>query len=144
VPGCLFVQEAADARRTGRARTPAAALVATLVALALVLVGCAGASSAVTSGASGLPVVAVADLPPQARDMLALVASGGPYPDRQDGAVFANREGLLPRRASGYYREYTVPTPGSPDRGARRLVVGGAGDVYYTADHYSSFREVLR
>jgi ribonuclease T1 len=119
-----------------------------LALVALVLAGCAAGgasgSTAVASGVSGLPVVAVADLPPEARDTLALIASGGPVPAAQDGAVFANREGLLPRRASGYYREYTVPTPGSSDRGARRLVVGSAGDAYYTADHYSSFREVLR
>ena len=64
-----------------------------------------------------------------------------PYP--QDGTVFQNREGLLPAEEAGYYREYTVPTPGSPDRGARRLIVGEAGGIYYTDDHYESFREIV-
>lgn len=140
------MQAAAARLGVGRGRAAAAAMVAVLVAL--VLAGCAGGvasrPTAVTAGVSGLPVVAVADLPREARETLALIAGGGPFPAAQDGTVFANREGLLPRRASGYYREYTVPTPGSSDRGARRLVVGSAGDVYYTADHYSSFREVLR
>ena len=93
---------------------------------------------------SGLPVVAVADLPAQARDTLALIDHGGPFPYRQDGTVFGNLERRLPDRPRGYYREYTVPTPGSNDRGVRRLVVGAGGDVYYTADHYGSFRQVHR
>jgi ribonuclease T1 len=70
---------------------------------------------------------------------LALIDSGGPYPYAKDGTIFSNREGLLPRQASGYYREYTVKTPGSPDRGARRIVTGGTGEIYYTDDHYDSF-----
>jgi ribonuclease T1 len=93
---------------------------------------------------SGLPRVAVADLPGQAHEALRLIDAGGPFPYRQDGTVFANQEGHLPARPTGYYREYTVATPGSPDRGARRLVVGTDGDVYYTDDHYDSFRQVAR
>lgn len=93
---------------------------------------------------SGLPTVAVAALPAQARDTLVLIDRGGPYPYDRDGIVFSNNERILPQRSRGYYHEYTVPTPGSRDRGARRLVVGERGDVYYTDDHYASFRQVLR
>jgi len=93
---------------------------------------------------SGLPTVKAQDLPPEGITTLTLIDKGGPFPYRQDGSTFGNREGLLPRQQTGYYREYTVPTPGSRDRGARRLVVGRAGDTYYTADHYASFRQVLR
>jgi ribonuclease T1 len=89
-----------------------------------------------------LPTISVARLPKQAQDTLRLIARGGPFPYRQDGGVFENREGRLPRKATGYYREYTVETPGSPDRGARRLIRGNQGEVYYTDDHYSSFRRV--
>jgi len=93
---------------------------------------------------SGLRTVAMAELPQQARDTLALIDKGGPFPYDRDGIVFGNNERILPQRQRGYYREYTVPTPGSRDRGARRLVVGGGGDVYYTDDHYASFRQVTR
>lgn len=85
-------------------------------------------------------------LPPEAIDTLALIVRNGPFPYRQDGSVFQNRERRLPQQPRGYYREYTVKTPGSPDRGARRIVTGGeAGDAppleyHYTADHYRSFR----
>jgi len=70
---------------------------------------------------------------------LALIDAGGPFPYRQDGTVFSNREHLLPAEAHGYYDEYTVPTPGSADRGARRIVMGNQGEAYYTDDHYRSF-----
>ena len=93
---------------------------------------------------SDLPGVAAADLPEQARDALALIDRGGPYPYRQDNTVFSNVERLLPARPAGYYREYTVVTPGSSGRGTRRLVVGAQGDIYYTGDHYETFRQVLR
>jgi len=92
---------------------------------------------------SDLPAITVAELPPEALQTIALISRNGPYPYEQDGTVFSNREGILPPEAQGYYREYTVPTPGSPDRGARRLVVGAEGEVYYTDDHYTSFSEVL-
>lgn len=94
--------------------------------------------------ASGLPTVTARELPAEATTTLALIDKGGPFPYEKDGDVFGNFEGLLPRQPRGYYREYTVPTPGSRDRGARRLVTGKDGDVYYTADHYASFRQVLR
>ncbi len=99
--------------------------------------------SASPTGVSNLPTVSLADLTDEALDTLRLIQEGGPYPYRQDDAVFGNRERLLPARASGYYREYTVETPGSPDRGARRIVVGANGDRYYTSDHYDSFREIV-
>lgn len=103
-----------------------------------------GSGSTGSTPRSGLPTIAESALPVQARSVLALIERGGPYPYRQDGTVFSNFEGLLPSRPRGYYHEYTVPTPGSEDRGARRLIVGHAGDVYYTDDHYNSFRQVLR
>jgi ribonuclease T1 len=104
----------------------------------------APSAAATATPRSDLPAVALADLPEPARSTLQIIDQGGPFPYRQDATVFANREGMLPAQAPGYYREYTVPTPGSPDRGARRLVVGAAGDIYYTADHYESFHQVLR
>ncbi len=88
---------------------------------------------------SGLPVVDVDRLPSEAADTVTVIRWGGPYPYDRDGTVFQNREGLLPDRPTGYYREYTVLTPGEDDRGARRIVAGGNGELYYTADHYSSF-----
>ncbi|WP_245205065.1 ribonuclease domain-containing protein [Kitasatospora sp. RG8] len=81
-------------------------------------------------------------LPGQALDTLGLIAKGGPYPYRSDGIVFENRENRLPRKTSGYYHEFTVVTPGSGDRGTRRVVTGGAGEQYWTADHYGSFQEI--
>ena len=71
--------------------------------------------------------------------VLQLIANGGPFPYRQDGSVFGNREGRLPAQPSGYYHEYTVPTPGAADRGARRVVRGNGGETYYTRDHYATF-----
>lgn len=94
--------------------------------------------------ASRLPIVALADLPAEAADTVALIEAGGPFPYRQDGATFENREGLLPGRPSGHYREYTVPTPGSGDRGARRIVAGADGEMFWTADHYDSFAWIDR
>ncbi|RKN38378.1 ribonuclease [Streptomyces hoynatensis] len=80
------------------------------------------------------------DLPDEAYDTLDLIDAGGPFPYPQDGTVFQNREGILPSQPSGYYHEYTVETPGSDDRGARRIVTGeGYEEDYYTADHYASF-----
>lgn len=89
---------------------------------------------------SGLPEIRASELPVEARQTLGLIASGGPYPYGRDNAVFGNFERILPRKASGYYREYTVRTPGESDRGARRIVAGAAGEKYYTSDHYESFK----
>jgi guanyl-specific ribonuclease Sa len=93
----------------------------------------------VASSAAGLPVRALSQLPPQAAQVWQLIQHGGPFRYRQDGMVFSNRERHLPPRQSGFYREYTVPTPGEHDRGPRRLIIGGAAELYYTGDHYASF-----
>jgi ribonuclease T1 len=92
---------------------------------------------------AGVGTIAASSLPSQARDTLALIAAGGPYPYKQDGVVWENREGRLPKQQRGYYHEYTVVTPGSPDRGARRIISGADGAHYYTADHYGSFKLVI-
>lgn len=126
--------------------------VKTLLALLIAMFGTIGLTSA---AAAELPGVAVAqpvcgdlsgygqvplgDLPPEASDTADLIARGGPFPYPQDGTVFQNREDLLPDCPSGYYHEYTVETPGSPDRGARRIVTGDDGEHFYTDDHYASF-----
>jgi ribonuclease T1 len=87
--------------------------------------------------------VSLSKLPAEAQQTIRLVKVGGPFPYQRDGAVFGNREGLLPKRERGYYREYTVKTPGARDRGARRIVVGRSGEYYYTDDHYRSFRRII-
>jgi ribonuclease T1 len=100
-------------------------------------------SSAKATGApnvAGLPTIRESQLPAEGRRTLALIRQGGPYPYTRDGVTFGNFERILPRKASGYYKEYTVPTPGESDRGARRIVAGQAGDKYYTADHYETFK----
>lgn len=119
--------------------------------IARLLAGVAGlafAACALAFQAAG--EVRVEALPPEARATLELIRKGGPFPYQKDGSTFGNREGLLPRRPRGHYREYTVRTPGRRDRGARRIVAGHAaggallpGEVYYTDDHYRSFRRVL-
>jgi ribonuclease T1 len=90
--------------------------------------------------------VEIRQLPREARETLALIRAGGPFPYSKDGTVFGNRERLLPRQPRGYYTEYTVRTPGSRDRGARRIVAGGdprtSGEYWYTDDHYRSFRRI--
>ena len=93
---------------------------------------------------SGLPLVALDDLPPEAAETVDLIDHGGGFPYDEDGGPFGNREGLLPDEGAGYYREYTVRTPGSPDRGARRIVAGDGGELYWTADHYASFSRIIR
>lgn len=86
--------------------------------------------------------VGVAELPSEARETLRLIERGGPFPYRRDGVVFGNREHRLPLQQHGYYREYTVPTPGSRDRGARRIVAGASNERFYSGDHYRSFRRI--
>ncbi|MFC9229380.1 ribonuclease domain-containing protein [Streptomyces decoyicus] len=148
-------------------RRAAAVLGALLAGLLLVLAGCAtgggdtgsspgsGRSTAtavaeapgptrVPDWAQGMPAVPVGALPSQARDTLRLIDAGGPFPYAKDGTVFGNRERLLPRQPLGHYHEYTVRTPGSPDRGARRIVTGRSHETYYTDDHYRTFKAVLR
>ena len=90
-----------------------------------------------------IATVTVSELPREARQTIALVRKGGPYPYARDGAIFSNREAMLPRQRRGYYKEYTVKTPGERTRGARRIVAGAGGELYYTDDHYNHFRRVL-
>jgi ribonuclease T1 len=96
---------------------------------------------------NGAATVHVTQLPPQGQETYELIRLGGPFPHDKDGTVFGNRERQLPAERRGYYREYTVKTPGSRDRGARRIVCGGPATTphacYYTADHYASFRKIL-
>lgn len=91
----------------------------------------------------GLRVVYVNELQREAQRTIALIKQDGPFPFEKDGSVFQNRERILPNKPRGYYREYTVITPGEDDRGARRIVAGRGGELYYTADHYDSFVRVL-
>ncbi|NEB78830.1 ribonuclease N [Streptomyces sp. SID14478] len=111
-----------------------------LLCLALLLVGC----SASDGPADGMATVQASRLPAEARRTLELIDAGGPFPYEKDGSVFGNFEGELPKEKRGYYREYTVRTPGARDRGARRIVTGRGGETYYTDDHYESFEAVLR
>lgn len=102
-----------------------------------------------SAAAASLPVVSMAALPPQAQHTEAAIRQGGPFRYANDGGVFGNRERLLPAQPRGYYREYTVKTPGVRDRGARRIVCGGSQPTrpqscYYTADHYASFARIVQ
>jgi ribonuclease T1 len=104
----------------------------------------AASAAAVTEVETRTPSAAtdLTGLPPEVGEILALIDRGGPFPYAKDGTVFQNREGFLPKKPRGYYREYTVPTPGAGNRGARRLVAGADGEVYYTGDHYRSFKRL--
>ena len=98
-------------------------------------------------GQAAVATVHVTELPRQGRETFELIRRGGPFPYEKDGVVFGNRERLLPAARRGYYREYTVKTPGSRDRGARRIVCGGPARTphacWYSADHYASFRQIV-
>jgi ribonuclease T1 len=114
-----------------------------------------GSAHRLFTAAAGLPAHAFDDsgarsggvslhqLSPEARRAVVLIRAGGPFPYAKDGTVFANRERLLPPKPRGYYREYTVQTPGARDRGARRIVAGERGELYYTGDHYRSFQRIV-
>ena len=110
----------------------------------LVLTGCSASGTDPSADGAKLATVQEARLPAEARQTLQHIDEGGPFPYAKDGSVFGNFERLLPAHPRGYYHEYTVPTPGSRDRGARRIVTGQGGEIYYTDDHYDSFREVRR
>jgi ribonuclease T1 len=88
--------------------------------------------------------ISIDQLPNEARTTLRLIKQGGPFPYQRDGAVFGNFERRLPVKKRGYYREYTVPTLGRSDRGARRIVTGENGECYYTEDHYRTFRKIRK
>jgi ribonuclease T1 len=117
-------------------------LAAALLAASLLACGDSPAQRA----SSGLPEVAAAELPAEARQTIALIRKGGPFPYERDGIEFRNFEKLLPLKDRSYYREYTVRTPGAKNRGenrgARRIVAGKGGELYYSDDHYQSFRRV--
>jgi ribonuclease T1 len=91
-----------------------------------------------------LTEVTLADLPKEGRATLVTIQQGGPFPYKRDGVVFGNFERRLPEKKRGYYREYTVPTPGARDRGARRIIVGQAEEYYYTDDHYQTYRRIRK
>ncbi|MEO8386077.1 MAG: ribonuclease domain-containing protein [Betaproteobacteria bacterium] len=100
---------------------------------------------------SSFPLVSVSELPGEARETLALIRKGGPYPYSKDGSIFSNRERILPKEPRGFYHEFTVKTPHARDRGARRVICGGAlakqqpqvlETCYYTDDHYASFKKI--
>ena len=102
-----------------------------------------GARTPATDSATGLRWVDESALNEQARQTLTAIRAGGPFPyPRNDGVAFENRERILPAKAKGYYREYTVATPGSPDRGPRRIITGQDGASFYTGDHYASFQRI--
>lgn len=132
--------------RFGKAR--GAALAAVLAAVLGTIAVQARAPNATISGSSAASVV-VTGLPSQGQDVMHQIRQGGPFRYDKDGSVFGNRERLLPGEKRGYYREYTVPTPGLGHRGARRIVCGGFKPrtpeaCYYTEDHYSSFRLIVQ
>jgi ribonuclease T1 len=116
------------------------------IALALAATLFFAAPLGARSMAGALPEVALTDLPKEARATYALIVKGGPFPFERDGVAFGNREKILPPAPRGYYHEYTVPTPGAKNRGARRIICGGRKTApeacYYTGDHYQSFRRI--
>jgi len=116
---------------------------------ALLLTGLAGGAQAkdAPTATPALAEISLSELPVQAQETHRLIQAGGPFPYAKDGVVFGNRERLLPRKQRGFYREYTVKTPGARTRGARRLICGGAPPTapevcYYTDDHYASFKRI--
>ena len=123
---------------------------ASAVTTALLLSGLSGgvqAKEATPTATPALAEISLSELPVQAQETHRLVLAGGPFPYAKDGVVFGNRERLLPRQARGFYREYTVKTPGARTRGARRLICGGTPPTapeacYYTDDHYASFKRI--
>ena len=122
-----------------RTRRP---LLALILLVALLVVGYAVRAAVHHRPGHAAPPAAVAlsSLPPQAADTVRLIEQGGPFPyPSNDGVVFHNNERLLPSEPDGYYHEYTVPTPGSQTRGARRMITGRDGQYYYTGDHYETF-----
>ena len=116
--------------------------VITAILLGLLVLGPSALARSEAPTDAVLAGIAVAELPGEARETISLIRKGGPFPFPRDGVVFGNFEERLPAKARGYYREYTVRTPGAKDRGARRIVAGRGGEFYYTDDHYISFRRI--
>jgi ribonuclease T1 len=123
-------------------------LLALLLTAAAIYTQVSVARESPAKGNTAIGKIAVAELPQQGREALALIRKGGPFPYSKDGTVFGNRERILPKKDRGFYKEYTVKTPGSRDRGARRIVCGGEVTIptkstcYYTDDHYASFKQI--
>lgn len=153
------MHRAATATTVSRSTTPERrfhAVVVRVWALAVMglVLGLGGLSQSVEArpGFDEIGAIRAADLPVEGREVLAAIRAGGPFASRRDGIMFGNREGVLPRRARGYYAEYTVPTPGARNRGARRIVAGRgrtgdfrtSDEYYYTNDHYETFRRILQ
>jgi ribonuclease T1 len=135
-------------RKSGLTFAMAATLTTLGLAAALNLASLTGATARTTEPTEITQTVSLATLPAQAQQTERQIRTGGPFAYGKDGVVFGNRERLLPRHPRGYYREYTVPTPGSKDRGARRIVCGGSQPrepeaCFYTDDHYTSFRRIV-
>jgi ribonuclease T1 len=112
------------------------------LAVALSFIPFAHAQKAPATSPRDVGDIAWSNLPKEARETIVLIRKGGPYPYAKDGAVFGNREAILPKQNRGYYREYTVKTPGERSRGARRIIWGKSGEFYYTEDHYNNFSRV--
>ena len=117
------------------------ALVAVLVVVAANFAGARDSDKGLSR--ANHDTVAVVELPPEGQITLQLIKKNGPFPYRKDGSTFGNRERLLPRQQHGYYKEYTVKTPGVQHRGARRIIAGVIGEYYYTSDHYNSFQRIV-
>ena len=137
-----------------RSILPARQSIVSVVMTGLLLVGLVGACTGLVHAKGPVPgtsndTVALAQLPVQGQDMMKLIYAGGPFKFDKDGVVFGNRERILPAKNRGFYREYTVKTPGERTRGARRIVCGGLQPTapeacYYTDDHYASFRKIAQ
>ena len=117
-------------------------LASAIVALAAIFAAPVALARDYGAAAAGIREVELAQLPREARQTLAAIKRGGPFAFERDGVVFGNYERHLPPRERGYYREYTVPTPGQRSRGARRIVAGGPAEYYYSDDHYRSFKRI--
>jgi ribonuclease T1 len=113
------------------------------VAVGSTLVGATAASAQTTTAGRSNRTITLDKLPREAIVTLVLIKRGGPFPYQRDGITFENRERKLPEKARGYYREYTVRTPGESDRGARRIISGRSGERYYTPDHYRTFYRIV-
>jgi len=146
-PGPVAGSAARGCRWLARGALALATVAAFALAVSAAAAVFAGAAQA-RAPAAALPAVTLAELPPQARETYRLIRTGGPFPHERDGGVFFNRERLLPPQPRGFYRAYTVPTPGATTRGARRIVCGGQQPTapeacFYTADHYASFKRIV-
>jgi len=127
---------------TGLGKPSSSSLATWCLTLLLLCLSALAACVEESSSGAETHAISVAELPVEAQATMSAIHRGGPFPYARDGSLFFNREGLLPEAPRGYYREYTVPTPGAGNRGARRIVSGEKGELYYTADHYRSFRRI--